>query len=184
LDYGNERRYIERLNATTRLHTRRLTRLTLAFSKKRDCEAAVALHFCVLQLCKMPRYDSLHSSDGGRNRKGFVERWATCGCVMTGQTKKFINLEEIIGLRFCCKNEKCGAELCLPFQNDFTRSRPADKCPNCGAGWLVLTDRSGGSTVAPLLEKIVQEIRSISQWPGQCEITLEIKPDPIPKVTV
>jgi len=26
--------YIERLNATTRLHMRRLTRLTLAFSKK------------------------------------------------------------------------------------------------------------------------------------------------------
>src|ERR1035441_265754 len=28
--------YIERLNATTRLHMRRLTRLTLAFSKKRE----------------------------------------------------------------------------------------------------------------------------------------------------
>ena len=38
--------YIERLNATTRLHMRRLTRLTLAFSKKREnFEAAVALHF-------------------------------------------------------------------------------------------------------------------------------------------
>src|SRR5271169_3734789 len=38
--------YIERLNATTRLHMRRLTRLTLAFSKKREnFDAAVALHF-------------------------------------------------------------------------------------------------------------------------------------------
>ena len=34
--------YIERLNATTRLHMRRFTRLTLAFSKKREnFEAAV-----------------------------------------------------------------------------------------------------------------------------------------------
>jgi IS1 family transposase len=38
--------YIERLNATTRLHAKRLNRLTLAFSKKREnFEAAIALHF-------------------------------------------------------------------------------------------------------------------------------------------
>lgn len=38
--------HIERLNGTTRLHMRRLTRLTYAFSKKLDnFEAAVALHF-------------------------------------------------------------------------------------------------------------------------------------------
>ena len=38
--------YIERLNATTRLHMKRLNRLTLAFSKKlENFEAAVGLHF-------------------------------------------------------------------------------------------------------------------------------------------
>lgn len=38
--------YIERLNATTRLNMKRLSRLTLAFSKKwENFEAAVALHF-------------------------------------------------------------------------------------------------------------------------------------------
>src|SRR5438105_2263238 len=50
--------YIERLNATTRLHMRRLTRLTLAFSKKREnFEAAVALHFAYYNFVK--RHNSL-----------------------------------------------------------------------------------------------------------------------------
>jgi hypothetical protein len=45
--------YVERLNATTRAHMRRLTRLTLAFSKKlENFEAAVALHFAYYNLVK------------------------------------------------------------------------------------------------------------------------------------
>lgn len=45
--------YVERLNGTTRLHMRRLTRLTYAFSKKLDnFEAAVALHFAYYNFVK------------------------------------------------------------------------------------------------------------------------------------
>ena len=45
--------YAERLNATTRLHMRRLTRLTLAFSKKREnFDAAVGLHFAYYNFVK------------------------------------------------------------------------------------------------------------------------------------
>jgi IS1 family transposase len=45
--------YIERLNGTTRLHMRRLTRLTYAFSKKREnFEAAVGLHFAYYNFVK------------------------------------------------------------------------------------------------------------------------------------
>jgi hypothetical protein len=50
--------YIECMNATTRLHMRRLTRLTLAFSKKlENFEAAVALHFAYYNFVK--RHNSL-----------------------------------------------------------------------------------------------------------------------------
>jgi IS1 family transposase len=45
--------YVERLNGTTRLHMRRLTRLTLAFSKKlENFEAAVGLHFAYYNFVK------------------------------------------------------------------------------------------------------------------------------------
>jgi len=45
--------YIERLNATTRLHMRRLTRLTLAFSKRLEhFEATVGLHFAYYNFVK------------------------------------------------------------------------------------------------------------------------------------
>lgn len=45
--------YVERLNATTRLHMRRLTRLTHAFSKKREnFAAAVGLHFAYYNFCR------------------------------------------------------------------------------------------------------------------------------------
>jgi IS1 family transposase len=48
--------YVERLNGTTRLHMWRLTRLTYAFSKKREnFEAAVALHFTYFNFIKRHR---------------------------------------------------------------------------------------------------------------------------------
>jgi IS1 family transposase len=45
--------HVERLNATTRLHVKRLSRLTLAFSKKLETfQAAVALHFAYYNFVK------------------------------------------------------------------------------------------------------------------------------------
>ncbi|MFN2492567.1 MAG: DDE-type integrase/transposase/recombinase [Pyrinomonadaceae bacterium] len=48
--------YVERLNASTRLHVKRLGRLTLAFSKKKEnFEAAVALNFASHNFVKSHR---------------------------------------------------------------------------------------------------------------------------------
>jgi hypothetical protein len=53
--------YVERLNGTTRLHMRRLTRLTYAFSKKKESfEAAVALHFAYYNFVK--RHNTLRAT--------------------------------------------------------------------------------------------------------------------------
>jgi len=53
--------YIERVNGTTRQHMRRLSRLTLAFSKKlENFEAAVALHFAYYNFVK--RHNSIRGT--------------------------------------------------------------------------------------------------------------------------
>lgn len=45
--------YVERVNLTTRLHVKRLSRLTLCFSKKREnFEAAIALYLAYYNFCK------------------------------------------------------------------------------------------------------------------------------------
>ena len=51
--------YVERLNASTRLFMRRMTRLTLAFSKKyENFGAAMALHFAYYNFCRV--HKTLH----------------------------------------------------------------------------------------------------------------------------
>ena len=53
--------HVERLNGTTRLHMRRLTRLTYAFSKKlENFEAAVGLHFAYYNFVK--RHNALRAT--------------------------------------------------------------------------------------------------------------------------
>ena len=48
--------HIERLNASTRLHMKRLNRLTLAFSKKvENFEAAVSLHLAAYNFVRTHR---------------------------------------------------------------------------------------------------------------------------------
>ena len=68
--------YVERLNATTRLHMRRLTRLTLAFSKKMEnFEAAVGLHFAFYNFVK--RHNTLKATPA--TAAGVTDRQWTVG---------------------------------------------------------------------------------------------------------
>ena len=71
--------YVERLNATTRLHMRRLTRLTLAFSKKREnFEAAVGLHFAYYNFVK--RHNTLRCTP----------------CMAAGVTSEFWTVADLV----------------------------------------------------------------------------------------
>jgi IS1 family transposase len=71
--------YVERLNATTRLHMRRLTRLTHAFSKKlENFEAAVGLHFAYYNFVR--RHNTLRCTP----------------CMAAGVTSEFWTVEDLV----------------------------------------------------------------------------------------
>ena len=60
--------FVERQNLTMRMHMRRFTRLTNAFSKKADNHAyAVALHFMYYNFCRI--HSSLRMSPAMRARR-------------------------------------------------------------------------------------------------------------------
>jgi hypothetical protein len=93
---------------------------------------------------------------------------------MNTQSKQFISLSDIDGFRFRCTGKRCGAELSLPLQENYSLTHPVDSCPNCGSPWLKLSDSPNGSVVSQL-EQIVASIRSLSSWPGVCAVSAEIK---------
>jgi hypothetical protein len=97
---------------------------------------------------------------------------------MTSQTKKFIELTDILAFRFRCKVDGCGAELRLPLTANYTRDRCADMCPNCGANWLAIENGGITSSTAQSLERIVKHMQEILRWPGQFELTLEVEAEP------
>jgi hypothetical protein len=77
--------HIERLNGTTRLHMRRLTRLTYAFSKKlENFEAAVALHFAYYNLVRSHGSLKMTPAMMAGIEKSFLEcgRFSR-GCIVT-----------------------------------------------------------------------------------------------------
>ena len=58
---------IERRNLTLRNFVRRLARRTICFSKKlENLKAALAIHFCWYNFCRIHRLPPMHSGDGGR----------------------------------------------------------------------------------------------------------------------
>jgi hypothetical protein len=92
---------------------------------------------------------------------------------MTTQTKKYIELSDIVGLRFACKNEKCGAVLTLPLAENINLTHPLQKCPHCGVGWAVIN----GSGYEGYVQRFIEGIKRMEQ-PFGFALTLELKDEP------
>ncbi|MGA2431102.1 MAG: hypothetical protein ABSH13_21575 [Candidatus Acidiferrum sp.] len=94
---------------------------------------------------------------------------------MTIQTKHFIEVSDIIGMRCQCKNEQCRATLLLPLNGDVNDALL--KCPKCGRGWARL---EGGTSFEVEIKKYLSELGKLKESMKHFgfALTLEISETP------
>ncbi len=100
---------------------------------------------------------------------------------MTSETKRFIELSDIVGLRLLCRS--CGCSLLVdigredgPLLNLISSTTSTlMKCPTCGEGWTQLRERGDpwDSNIKDFLRKM-QFLRRVESNFG-CALGLEIK---------
>ena len=102
---------------------------------------------------------------------------------MTNQTKHFIDLADLMGIRFECKS--CGSSLLVPLRkaNGELRdiSQIAEVCANCGRNFWIDVERHGPKRIKALLDAI----GAISNVIGSQNVkfSLEIEPEALPSTT-
>lgn len=78
---------------------------------------------------------------------------------MTTQTKKLINLSDILAFNFACKG--CGTSLSIS-PKEYLGSRRGGvlgECPVCGRHWA----QAGGSTCEPTIQKFIESLDRLCQ---------------------
>jgi hypothetical protein len=94
---------------------------------------------------------------------------------MTSQTKKFIEMRDIIGLRLQCTHTECQATLLLPLSKAIDVNRLI-VCPHCQRPWI----RTNGDTMEPLIATCMDKLKTLANelknYKG-LSLMLEIKSD-------
>lgn len=90
---------------------------------------------------------------------------------MTTQTRKFIELADILGMRFDCR--KCHASVSLTLEK--SRPSPPRQCPNCRCDWTEMPD---GTDHKEEFQVLSDALAAVSSLHLGCAFTLEIKPEP------
>ncbi len=91
---------------------------------------------------------------------------------MTSQTKYYIEVSDIVALRFECRT--CRAVLTLPLVADIGKS--VLRCPKCKNGWTQMEHASH----EPLIEEFVRQVDTLAHIvPGLgFSFSLELSSDP------
>jgi hypothetical protein len=91
---------------------------------------------------------------------------------MTTQTKQYIELSDILALRFQCKTKGCGASLDLPINANTADS--LKKCPKCRKGWTTLENTSYEGEIDNFVNTALH-LKGILSALG-FDLSIEIKP--------
>jgi transposase-like protein len=103
---------------------------------------------------------------------------------MTSQTKRFIEIEDIIGIQIECK--KCHTSLLVSGETMRSLSDPHSdalyRCPSCNSEWTA----PSGTTVGGFDDEIkkfmrtLEKMRTINERLG-CQVLFELKDEPSEK---
>lgn len=95
---------------------------------------------------------------------------------MTSQTKKFIEVSDILALRCECRHGKCRTSLTIPVED--VSGREMRLCPTCKESWAQLLESSYESLITEFVEKL-RKLKEAEKHLG-CGLTLEIKDEQLP----
>ena len=103
---------------------------------------------------------------------------------MTSQTKHFIELSDIVGLRLQCRNEKCDTSLLLGLDKEAGNlsslialdNNVLTMCPGCGSAWMGDGLRMTFDSEIKKFLRLMGEVKRLEPKFG-CSMTFEIKPE-------
>jgi hypothetical protein len=125
------------------------------------------------------RWGTHGSGDAGSRRKA-ADVQTVSELDMTTQTKRFIELSDILALRFECKH--CGCELLISSLHDMSKREEQGKlndCPVCRKPWASVNGSTCESAIAEVLSSLNKLRRLIGThqdaFPAGFALTVEIK---------
>jgi hypothetical protein len=100
---------------------------------------------------------------------------------MTSQTKKFIELSDVISLRLKCKS--CASELLIPSSRDIDNREEQGKlseCPVCRKDWALVNGSTCESTIAKFMSSLNKLRAEMKSFPAGFFLAFEINNDEVP----
>ena len=88
---------------------------------------------------------------------------------MTSQTKKYIELSDILALHCECRQGDCRTSLTIPIKD--AAGRVLAKCPKCGEPWVRFLEHS----YEVLIDELLEKMKRLNEATLGCALALEVR---------